>query len=444
MAGADPTSLRQLIAAMQPGDRRAHPKHPGVTIRKLGGGDVRYDVRFSTAKGRTTRSFAKLADARAFLLERDRLRVHERTGLDVERGTETLTAHINDWWATYAKKHLEDSTRETHRQAIELHIAPRIGHLQLRQVTPDVVYQFLSALQDQTGPSQVQRVMSVLSGILKRAVERGRIDANPCRDITVPKAKRAGIIRPFEVDDIERCRARIDAADQRLYVSLLAYAGLRPAEARGLQRQHVRLDKGSLDIVARGAGTERRAGTKAGAGRAVPILEALRADLIAAGVDRLAPGDHILRGPAGAPWTTHMHRNFGAREWRQAQIDCALPVQRLYLLRHTCASLRIAEQRWTATEIARMMGHDARTLDEYYAHLLREASGKGPLDVERSIRAARDKHGTHPAGVELPDLVPVRLTITATDPYGASHIDRYRRLLTEAGLTHIEITEDPA
>lgn len=432
-------TLKRKVDALPVGGTMPHPRYPGIVIRKKKTG-VSYDVRFTHEGRKSSRSFPKLDQARGFLVERDRIRIHQRTGIDLERGSQTLTAHINDWWETYAKTHHEDSTRETNRRCIQTHIVPALGHLQLRQITPDVIYGFLVLLQQRTGAAQVQRTMSVLSGILKRAVERGLIDANPVRDISVPTAKRVGVIRPFELSQVEAIRKALwDHPAERLYVSLIAYAGLRPAEARALRAGSIRWAAGSIDIEGRGGGDERRSGNKAEGGRTMRMLNALRDDLRDAGAHELPDAQEILRGPSGRPWTASMHKKFVSGRWRRTLQSLDLPVQRLYILRHTHASLRIYEQRWTATEIARMMGHDEKTLFQYYSHILLEAADAGPLDLERAIRAARDTAGTHPPGAVLDELRPAQLVIRAIDPYGSSTPDRFRRLLLDAGLTDIDV-----
>jgi integrase len=62
-----------------------------------------------------------------------------------------------------------------------------------------------------------------------------------------------------------------------------------------------------------------------------------------------------------------------------------------YYLRHTYASLRIAEQRLSLHEIAEELGHSLEVLAEHYAHVISEYAGKGKIDPEKLIRDARER-----------------------------------------------------
>jgi integrase len=432
----------------------AHPKYKGITVHPLVGGSESYSVRVylgndpETGKPRTkSRSFRganALQAARAFKAERDRLKIVARTTVDLDRGHETFSSVIQVYWDDAALR-LEEDTLKAHRSHIQAYIEPMLGHLRLREVTPAVVYDFRVRLQSMTGPSAVQRIMSVLSGILRSAVERGRIDANPVGEITVPKAKRARLVRSMTWDQVETIRRWfLDRGYTRgaLYISILSQTGARPAEGRRIESDQVLWEHGSIDLIPPQAGRQQRrrskpSTNKADGGRSVPLLVALRSDLQAAGVQRMRRGQQIVEGETGRPMTKSMYRNWREDLWNVAMRELGFEF-RIYDLRHTFASYMIYTHTYTDVELARMLGHDVRTLHSTYAHIIREASGRGPIDIDLEIRLARDAHGTHPAGVELPPLVTSRVEITALDRFNDP--DRLELVLARAGLTDIQIT----
>jgi integrase len=60
-----------------------------------------------------------------------------------------------------------------------------------------------------------------------------------------------------------------------------------------------------------------------------------------------------------------------------------------YFLRHTYASLRLAEQRLSLQEIADEMGHTVEVLARTYAQVIAEYRGQGPIDPDGLISEAR-------------------------------------------------------
>jgi hypothetical protein len=67
-------------------------------------------------------------------------------------------------------------------------------------------------------------------------------------------------------------------------------------------------------------------------------------------------------------------------------------------LRHTYASLRIAEQRLSLQEIADELGHDVDVLAKTYAHVISEYRGQGPIDPDRRSRMTEARRTLIPDG----------------------------------------------
>jgi integrase len=60
-----------------------------------------------------------------------------------------------------------------------------------------------------------------------------------------------------------------------------------------------------------------------------------------------------------------------------------------YDLRHTYASLRLAEQRLSLREIADQLGNSLATLASTYAHVIADLKGQPPVDPDKLIATAR-------------------------------------------------------
>jgi hypothetical protein len=157
----------------------------------------------------------------------------------------------------------------------------------------------------------------------------------------------------------------------------MAYGGLRPAEVRQLRVRDIR--PSALFVMRAEGGDGRTKGTKTGASRTVPIIGPLREDLDA--LPAGGPDDPVIgRAIDWDAWTKWVWRPARAR----AECDPAP-----YALRHTFASLLIAEGR-TVFEVAQRLGHSTPTLTmSTYGHLFAEAQLTDGQDMEQAAIAAR-------------------------------------------------------
>jgi hypothetical protein len=133
-----------------------------------------YRVRFRNARGeRKGRTFDRAQDALDF---RARLRLLKRTGdlpvLDV--GRESLEQLMDDYWRLYAETRLELGTRKKYRCLWDKHIDKRLGGMELRQITPLVLSEFMAELQqDGVGVPTIRSCLGLLQGMLARAPSNG-------------------------------------------------------------------------------------------------------------------------------------------------------------------------------------------------------------------------------------------------------------------------------
>ena len=190
-----------------------------------------------------SKSFDRAADARAF---EAKIRTLKRTGAlaDVDAGSETLAEFVDEWWRVYAGPNLERATLRAYASFWNGHALPRIGQLQLRELTPQVIARFRADLEaDGVGTEAIRKTMTMLQGVLQRAVEWGRIPSNAVKLTRKPPKPLRPAVQAIPPAVIETMRARL-LEQSRLrdatLLSVLAYAGLRPQEALALEWRHVR------------------------------------------------------------------------------------------------------------------------------------------------------------------------------------------------------------
>jgi integrase len=289
----------------------------------------------------------------------------------------TLDGYVTETWAPVYARLLAPRTREVYAQSYDRHVAAALGELPLRAITPGVVSRW-QAGQLQHGHQALVKARAVLSSILQTAIEGELIGSNPVRAVRAPRAPLRDEVRPLAPAAVEALRAQLGPRDAVL-VSLMAYGGLRPGEARTLRWGHVQ----EHTLVIGAAKTGRR--------RTVRLLAPLAQDLREWRLACGRPGDDVPVIPRPSDGGELSAKSFNV--WRgdvfapalaRAGLDRARP----YDLRHSFASLLLHEGR-SVIYVARQLGHDARYTLGTYGHVIDELDGQPQLSAEDAIRAAR-------------------------------------------------------
>jgi integrase len=226
--------------------------------------DRGYVVRWRDGARNRQRTFHRKADADRWDLEVRRRR-QLGTLAQLDAGSTTLDSYVTETWAPVYGVLLAGRTRESYAQSYDRHIAPVLGHLGLHQIKPAVIARW-QARELEHGHAALTKARTVLSSILQTAVEGELLAANPVRAVRAPRAPLREEVRPLAPAAVEAVRAELGHRDAVL-VSLMAYAGLRPGEARMLRWGHVQ--ERTLVIGA----------AKTGSRRTVRLLEPLAHDL---------------------------------------------------------------------------------------------------------------------------------------------------------------------
>jgi integrase len=419
-AGADALRLSatQLRAGAYIGMSVRPKSIPGVEIRerRRRGGEIYYvyRVRFQNARSkRAQRTFDTAQDALDF---RARLRLLKRTGdlALLDSGNEALELFMVDFWRLYVETRLQSSTRRKYRCLWNAHIERRLGAMELRQITPLVLSEFVLELEQAgTGAATIRSCLGLLQCMFARAVEWDRASVNVVKLIAKPSVPRVRTIKPLRPIEVEALRRQMllnpdHGLRDATLVSVLAYAGLRPEEALALEYQHV--GRVTILVEQKWVDGEIVAGQKTTRPpRSPPLLDALRADLRAYQLACGSSGGLIFTRANGSPWRDHHWRDWRSRVWQPAceaigiatitkttiVSDGKPKTKRTYEgpvpydLRHSFASLLIHERKYSITQISEWMGHSVATLLGHYAHVIADLASKPSLPSERAIKAAR-------------------------------------------------------
>jgi len=353
-----------------------------MSIRKRIDRNRGYEVRYREGGRERSRTFVRKGDAEAFEADVKRRRQLGPLASGVIMSRITLAEFVEqEWWPRYAIPNLKDSTRKRYLEVWGHDLLPRIGGYQLRELTPLLVEDLREQLAGQgLGPASQRKALLLLSGILKRAVVRGLIPANPVAMIDKPKTPAGRRPQPLAPATVERIRAGLRHRDQTL-VSVLAYGGLRPGEAMAARWE----DVGERVLHVHASKTDRA--------RTVRLLSPLAQDLAQW---RMACGRPDGRQLIFA--ATRARNSGGESVWgnwvRRVYIPAARAAgvtgdMRAYRLRGSFVSLLLWEGQ-SLTRVAEQAGHSVATLARHYAGVLEELEDQPRIPATDAIRRARE------------------------------------------------------
>jgi len=313
---------------------------------------------------------------------------------EADAGAEPLYDAADAWWTDHVEPNLARSTILSYVHVLDCHLLPRLGETPIRDIAPARVVALQRDLRDAgVGVAMSHRILMVLSGIMRHAVLRGRLDRNPVQPVRVPLPKRARAIRPLAPASVERLRrALLDADDleSATLVSLMAYAGLRPGEATALAWEHIGERTLLVEQASSSDGQAAKA-TKTGAIRTVRLLAALTDDLAAWRSTSAGEAGPLFPRRDGSGWTLDDYRNWHRRRFKPPAESAGLADARPYDLRHSFASLMI-QAGYSPVELAAELGHAPTLTLNTYAHVFSEFARGERVDPELIIKQIRSRH----------------------------------------------------
>jgi len=361
-------------------------------------GDRRYRVRWTEEGRKRSKSFSRMAAARAFDGEiRDAVRRRRELGAFApqEPSTMTVADFLDKAWSERAVG-WEENTRKARGDALDTWVVPLLGRVPLNECSRPRLRRFRAQMVEDGVPrrdgvrgrrkataSRANTVMRILSAFLGFAVEDGLIPHNPCRGIR-PMPHLASKHRAWDPVVIERLRAELSHRD-RVIVSLMYLAGLRPQEALAIEWRHV---QSRTLLVEQAAAEGKIKRTKAGTAKAVELQPILREDLEEWRLACGSPIDGLVCPSGRAGGVLHL-RGWRKNVWHSARLRAGLPPMTPYDCRHTFGSLLIHEGR-DVLVVARLMRHaTATTTLDHYAHEFAEWQDRERQPLEQIVREAR-------------------------------------------------------
>ena len=385
-------------------------------IRKRG---KHYVVDYYDATGRRRREAIgpNLHEAKQVLAEREWERRNGKFRL--RRKSITMAEFTAKWDEDYLVVRqqlgrLKESTLVGYRVNLRVHIQPFFGRTRLDEIGLPHVREFVKAmLAKQLKPATVLKAVAIVKEMFKHAVQWGYLDANPALYIERPRVE----IEEMEILTPPEIRRLFEAAEEPVRTLLLCavLTGMRRGELLGLKWEDIDFEGNRIHV--RRALWRRKFVTPKSrrSRRAIDMGPTLKAAL--GRLPSRFKGEIVFTSPEGGVMDPD---NFSSRDWARVLRRSKLKRIRFHDLRHTYASLLIA-QGAHPKYIQVQLGHASiqTTLDRY-GHLMPEMHEAEARKLDRLVFGATGQDGVTPAAADALQ----RSQFGHTHEEGASGADR--------------------
>lgn len=280
-------------------------------------------------------------------------------------------------WLRYVEleRHRTPSTIADYRSSVRACLLPDFGaDTPLSAIDTETIDAWRSRLlaEGRLSPRSIQKMLTLLHGVLKRAKRRGWITVNPAENAERVSIKRSGrfkVLTPVQVAAVARVAA--SAQDGAAY-TVAAFTGLRLGELIALRWADIEFGKRLVHV--RGSYTLRQQGLpKSGHVRSVPLIDQALEPL-----DRLSRRDYFT-GPDDLVFASevggHLDGSALRKRFYAALERSGLGEMRskpepvtFHDLRHTFGTLAV--QAFPISDVRAYMGHaDIKTTMIYVHHV---------------------------------------------------------------------------
>ncbi len=311
-------------------------------------------------------------------------------GLPVAIERQKLSDYLAHWLENSAKPSIRPKTYVSYEQLIRVHINPGVGSLYLEKLAPQHVQQFMNdKLAEGLSTRTVQYLHAVRRRALGQALKWGLVARNVATLVDAPRVEHKAL-RPFTPDEAQKFLEAVKGDRLEALYSVALSLGLRQGEALGLRWDDVDLENGTLTVryaLQRVNSKLELVEPKTKKSRrtiALPsvAVNALTKHKLTQDSERQWAGDrwqetgHVFTSTIGTPLddcnVTH--------QFHRILKTAGLPRLRFHDLRHTCATLLIA-QGVHPRYVMDILGHSqiALTMNTYghvFLSIQREAASK--------------------------------------------------------------------
>lgn len=358
----------------------------------------------------------------------------------------TLEEFTNRWFTEHGEKQLAPTTVEHYRYQMRSKVLPELGRIKISRLTPSHIISLYSDLEKQgTNPASIKKLHATLSSILHTAVDWQIIEANPCDRVRPPKIQRnnkvvkhftpeqasaflAALERPYPVtikghtrtDDTGIPYTVGDYVEFKkvptqfvVFFNMALFGGFRRGELIALNWHDIDFEKNAVSITKAAAEADHKVIIKepksAGSVRVVTLPASVMQLIQNYKKEQMETMLQI-----GSKWEnpgTTFDDNFLFTQWNGRMMHLSAPLQRfkdvckrynesvppedrlpdipLHGLRHTSATLLIAQNIDVRTVSGRLGHAQTSTTMNIYAHHLQKLDATAANAIEDALSPHR-------------------------------------------------------
>lgn len=296
-----------------------------------------------------------------------------------EEAPHLFAPYAENWMRLYKENCLKHTTLREYASILNRHLLPAFGDMDIRILTIDDIQRFMNSKAAMSRKSIHEMVM-VLGMILESAVEDGILLRNPARSKRLKnpsqRVMKRNALTSEELMDVVYQLPQLAREQERLFLSLLIYTGMRRNEVLGLRWSDIDLPGGIISVrrgVTYKSNLPQISTPKTAAGvRQIPIPSVLREWLIP------KEKDCYVIGGQDCPITEKSFQWM----WRRIAATIDLHGATPHIFRHTY--MTFAQRAQVATKTLQTIGGyaDLATLQDRYVHTQREdiEAARGVID----------------------------------------------------------------
>ena len=311
----------------------------------------------------------------------------QQQGTLITASQQTVAHFLTDWLENTHKRRVRPRTYERYKQALDLHIIPALGHIQLQKLSAQHIRAFYASQEDKgLAPATIIYHHSVLHNALDTAMKWGLVPRNVC-DLVSPPRKKRFEFQALTAEQGQRLLATLHGHKWEALFILALATGMRRGEILGLKWQDVDFTSGTLQVrrILSRVPTS-LPGREHVYVEAEPKTKQSRRNVTIAPFALDVLKQHRIRQleaklKAGADWQdhdyvfctlmgSHLNPNHVVEELKKLLRQAKLPDIRFHDLRHSAATLLLAAKIHPKV-VQEILGHtQISTTMDIYSHVL--------------------------------------------------------------------------
>ena len=328
-----------------------------------------YRLRF-TYKGKTYSKTIKLSKGQKIERELDKFVEEIKNGNNISSNINFIT-FAQKWLDDYAKPNLRERTVQGYKDYLNLRLIPYFGNMNLSDIQLYDIQKFVNSLSSTLSSETIRKYKNCLSCIFNYAVRWNFLKFNPCNGVIIPKGLDTSIKPVFLTkDEVEQLLIYLTKEDlkHQIIVRLALQCGLRRSEILGLTWNAIDFKNNTISIY-QATTTIRGVGT---------VISDTKNQ---SSIRTIYVKDEIIELLKKLPKETELIfkgiSNNAVSKWFKRFIEKSnLKHMRFHDLRHTHATLLIANGIDMKTVSSRLGHSNISTTMNIYTHVLSENDKK--------------------------------------------------------------------